>query len=187
LESFIKRHFLFAALVAFTAAANAAEFSGRVVGVADGDTVTVLDGANEQHRIRLAGIDAPEKRQPYGEHAKQHLSNLVYGKNVLVVWDKRDRYGRIVGRVLAPECDRSSCRYAIDAGLEQLKAGLAWHYKQYEKEQPVDERVRYSTSERDARARREGLWRDNDALPPWQFRHPTSSSAQTDRIASIAP
>ena len=156
----------------FAASANAGELIGRVIAVSDGDTVTVVDSSQVQHKVRLAGIDAPEKRQPYGQRAKQHLSDLVYGKNVAIVWDKRDRYGRIVGRVLAPQCDRVTCRYTIDAGLEQLKAGYAWHYKQYEKEQPVDERVRYSATEQDARSRREGLWREPDAVPPWQFRQP---------------
>lgn len=157
-------------------ALSAAELTGRVVGVSDGDTITLIDRAHDIHKIRLAGIDAPEKRQAFGERAKQNLSDLVYGKTVLVVWDKRDRYGRIVGRVLAPECDRNACRYAVDAGLEQLRAGLAWHYKQYEKEQRADERARYSSSEQEARARREGLWREPDALPPWQFRQPRAAA-----------
>ena len=167
------RHYIYLVALVFVAATtHAAELSGRVIGVSDGDTVTVLDTASQQHRIRLAGIDAPEKRQAYGERAKQHLSDLVYGKTILVVWDKRDRYGRIVGRVLAPECDGAACRYSVDAGLEQLKAGYAWHYKQYEREQALEERVRYSATEQEARSRREGLWRDPDAVPPWQFRHP---------------
>ena len=166
------RYVCLTALVFTFAAANAAELAGRVIGVSDGDTVAVLDAAQQQHKVRLAGIDAPEKRQPFGERAKQHLSDLVYGKTVLVVWDKRDRYGRIVGRVLAPDCERAACAYTIDAGLEQVKAGFAWHYKQYEKEQKPDERVLYSTSEQQARARRDGLWREPDAVPPWQFRHP---------------
>ena len=171
MESPIRHCILGIALLVLAGGAFAGELAGRVVSVSDGDTVTVLDDAREQHKIRIAGIDAPEKRQAYGERAKQHLSDLVYGKNVVVVWDKRDRYGRLIGRVLVHECDRAACRYAIDAGLEQLKAGLAWHYKQYEKEQKADERVRYSTTEAEARARRDGLWREPDAVPPWQFRH----------------
>ena len=70
-----------------------------MVGVADGDTVTVLDADKVQHKIRLAGIDAPEKSQPFGNRSKQNLSDLVFGKYVRVDWDKRDRYGRIVGKV----------------------------------------------------------------------------------------
>jgi endonuclease YncB( thermonuclease family) len=142
-----------------------------VIAVSDGDTVTLVDSAQQQYKVRLAGIDAPEKRQPYGHRAKQHLSDLVYGKNVVVIWDKRDRYGRIVGRVLAAECDRETCRHTLDVGLEQIRAGYAWHYKQYEKEQGLQERARYSETEQAARARREGLWREPDAVPPWQFRH----------------
>ena len=163
--------------------AVAAELTGQVVGVSDGDTVTVLDAAHQQHKIRLSGIDAPEKRQAYGERSKKHLSDLVYGKSVLVIWEKRDRYGRIVGRVLAPECN-PTCRYSRDAGLEQLKAGLAWHYKQYEKEQSLDDRAGYSSSEEQARSRREGLWKEPDAVPPWQFRRQTSLPA--DRLLAAA-
>lgn len=169
-------------LLTLCAAANAAELVGRVVSVADGDTITVLDSTHEQHKIRLSGIDAPEKRQAFGERAKQHLSDLVYGKDVLVVWEKHDRYRRIIGRVLAPECDRIACRYSLDAGLEQIKAGLAWHYKQYEREQPPDDRLKYAASEREARERREGLWRDPDSLPPWEFRH--HSATALERVAS---
>ena len=90
----------------------------------------------------------------------------------MVVWSKRDRYGRIVGRVLLQECTASGCAYTTDLGLEQLKAGLAWHYKQYAKDQPLGERVRYAWFEQQARARREGLWKEAVPVPPWQFRKP---------------
>ena len=165
--------------LALCGTAGATELFGKVVGVADGDTLTVLDDSHQQHKIRLSGIDAPEKRQAYGERAKQNLSNLVYAKAVLVLWDKRDRYGRIIGRVLALECDRPGCGYTIDVGLEQIKAGLAWHYKQYQKDQTPEDRVRYASGEQQARARHEGLWKEPDAVPPWAFRHP-------DRRASNA-
>jgi endonuclease YncB( thermonuclease family) len=130
--------------------------------------------------VRLAGIDAPERRQAYGDLAKQHLSSLVYGKAVVVAWDKRDRYGRIVGHVLARDCSGLTCRYSIDAALEQIKAGLAWHYKQYEKEQAPAERMQYAALEQEARTRRKGLWHDADPIPPWEYRHPSGSS---DRAA----
>ena len=148
------------------------------MGVADGDTVTVLESSDEQHKVRLAGIDAPERRQAYGERAKQHLSTLVYGKAVLVVWDKRDRYSRIVGRVLARDCSGLTCRYSLDAGLEQIKAGLAWHYKQYATEQPLAERMEYAALEQQARTRREGLWHDADPIPPWDYRHHSAASGR---------
>jgi endonuclease YncB( thermonuclease family) len=163
-------------LLQLCGAASAAQLFGKVVGVADGDTVTVLEESQQQQKVRLAGIDAPERRQPYGDRAKQHLSALVYGKTVLVQWDKRDRYGRIIGHVFASDCMGLACRYSIDAGLEQIKAGLAWHYKQYEKEQPPAERVQYAALEQRARARREGLWSDADPVPPWEYRHESRTS-----------
>lgn len=150
-------------------AARAAEIVGEVVAVADGDTLTVLDASREKHRIRLSGIDAPEKRQAYGERSKQHLATLVFRKTVRVVWDKRDRYARIVGRVLAAECE-AACPYTLDVGLEQIKAGLAWHYSRYAKEQPAAQRERYAETEQRARQRREGLWSDAHPIAPWDFR-----------------
>jgi endonuclease YncB( thermonuclease family) len=122
--------------------------------------------------VRLSGIDAPERRQAYGERAKRHLADLAYGKSAVVEWSRRDRYGRIVGRVLLRQCGGAECSYATDVGLEQLKAGLAWHYKQYAKEQPVGERVRYAWFEQQARAKREGLWKEPEPVPPWQYRKP---------------
>ena len=82
-------------------AAHADSLTGRVVGVADGDTITVLDAERQQYKVRLSGIDAPGEAQPFGERSKQNLSRLVFDKNVRVDWDKRDRYGRIIGKVWA--------------------------------------------------------------------------------------
>jgi endonuclease YncB( thermonuclease family) len=169
-------------LLLLSTTANSAQLFGKVVGVADGDTVTVLEESDQQHKVRLAGIDAPERRQAYGDRAKQHLWLLVYGKAVVVVWDKRDRYGRIIGRVIARDCSGLTCRYSIDASFEQIKAGLAWHYKQYEKEQAPAERMRYAALEQQARTRREGLWHDTDPVPPWEYRH---HSRPSDRAALL--
>ena len=143
-----------------------------MVSVADGDTLTVLDEAQRQYKIRLSGIDAPERRQAYGERAKQHLTALAHGKSARIVWDRNDRYGRLVGRVLVPECVGTHCAHTLDVGLEQIKAGLAWHYRRYAKEQAVRERWSYALNELEARARREGLWRDAEPVPPWQYRKP---------------
>jgi endonuclease YncB( thermonuclease family) len=79
--------------------AHADTLLGRVVGVADGDTITVLDADRQQHKIRLQGIDAPEKAQPFGQRSKENLSRLVFNKEVRVEWKKRDRHKRIVGKV----------------------------------------------------------------------------------------
>jgi endonuclease YncB( thermonuclease family) len=159
------------------ATAHAAELFGTVVAVADGDTLTLLDASRQQHKIRLSGIDAPERRQAYGERSKQHLAAMVFQKRARVVWDKRDRYGRIVGRVFAAGCDHADCAYSLDAGLEQIRAGLAWHYKQYQRDQSPLERARYAALEDEARARGEGLWQDAAPVPPWNFRRHTAASS----------
>src|SRR5690554_5839444 len=87
-------------LLAAVAGLEADDLRGRVVSVADGDTITVLDAGRMEHRIRLNGIDAPESRQPFSQVSRRQLSELVAGRDVLVVWDKRDRYGRLIGTVL---------------------------------------------------------------------------------------
>ena len=99
---------------------------GKVINVADEDTITVLDDTNTQHNIRMDGIDAPEKRQAFGNVFWESLAVQVVGQSVTVEWDKVDRYGRKVGKVLLAGLDRN---------LEQVKRGLAWHYKQYQGEQ----------------------------------------------------
>ncbi len=151
---------LFAAsAISFAAAAHTIE--GRVVVVSDGDTVTLLDGLNAQHRIRLAGIDAPEKAQAYGDAAKRHLSDLVFGETVTVEFEKHDRYGRIVGKIM---------KDGHDASLEQLRAGLAWHYKQYQRDQSRADRGAYARMEVEAQQAHSGLWRDPAPVAPWTWR-----------------
>ena len=159
-------------MLLLSSGAGAAEFNAQVVAIADGDTLTVLDAAHQQHRIRLSGIDAPERRQAYGERAKQHLASMAHGKLARIAWAKRDRYGRLIGRVLLAQCAQPECPYTLDLGLEQIKAGLAWHYKQYATEQPAGERSQYSRNEVEARARGDGLWRDPQPVPPWHYRKP---------------
>ena len=93
---------------------------GKVIGVQDGDTIEVLDSSKHSHRIRLAGIDAPEEAQPLGQRSKQNLSGLVFGKQVEVDGGKTDKYGRTLGKVVVN---------GADANLTQVKAGFASHYK----------------------------------------------------------
>jgi endonuclease YncB( thermonuclease family) len=142
--------------------ANADTVTGKVVGVADGDTITVLDDARIQHKIRLAGIDAPEKGQSFGQRSKESLSDLVFSKSVTVETDKRDRYGREVGKVMID---------GLDANLAQVNRGLAWHYKAYEREQSIVDRKLYAVAEKEAKAEKRGLWADLEPTPPWDFRH----------------
>lgn len=171
----------FALLCALTALAHAEVTEGKVIGVADGDTITVLDASKSQHRIRLQGIDAPESSQAFGARSKQHLSDLVFNKEVSVEWKKRDRYGRVLGKVLVG---------GRDACLAQVRAGMAWHYKYYQEEQSPEDRRLYAEAEREARAARRGLWAEPDPVPPWDFRRggrsatrpaPAVIRPQTDR------
>jgi endonuclease YncB( thermonuclease family) len=147
-----------------------ADVTGRVVGVSDGDTITVLDETKTPHKIRLAGIDAPEKGQPFGQNAKQHMSDLVYGKEVRLEGDKQDRYGRTVAKVWVTPVSCPNCPKTLDAGMAMLTVGLAWHYKKYQKEQSAEDRERYSFAEIEAKAKRAGLWADPDPTPPWEWR-----------------
>ncbi len=134
---------------------------GHVVGVSDGDTITVLDDTKQRHVIRLMGIDAPEKVQAFGQTAKQSLSDLVFDRDVSVTWFKKDRYGRTVGQVYVD--DKDVC-------FEQIKRGLAWHYKEYEREQSVEDRSRYADAEKNARIYKIGLWSDLTPINPSSFR-----------------
>jgi endonuclease YncB( thermonuclease family) len=148
---------------------------GKVVKIADGDTVTIVDDSGNKHRIRLAGIDAPEKDQPYGDVSTQHLAELVSGKTVTIEYKKRDRFKRIVGKVLVNPpgevfCLAIGCVKKIDVGLEQVKAGLAWHYKYYQMEQSEVDRRLYSEAELEARIKHLGIWKDEEPMAPWVWR-----------------
>ncbi|QXP92206.1 thermonuclease family protein [Methylococcus capsulatus] len=135
---------------------------GRVVGVHDGDTITVLDVSKKQHKIRFAQIDAPESRQDFGQASKQSLSDLVFGKQVTVEVETTDKYGRTVGKVLVG---------GTDANLEQVRRGMAWVYRQYAHDPD------YFAAEESARNAKTGLWSRPDAVPPWEFRHGAKGSA----------
>lgn len=137
-----------------------------IVGVADGDTVTARCD-DKTLKIRLAGIDAPEKSQPFGQASKQALARLVFGKEVKAECGKTDRYGRQICKLVL---------FGVDANLAQIKAGLAWHYKQYEREQSAQDRSLYEEAERTAKGTRSGLWLDPDSVPPWTWRREVRSS-----------
>ncbi|MCM3871714.1 MAG: thermonuclease family protein [Pyrinomonadaceae bacterium] len=152
--------------------ASSKSLAGRVVAIADGDTITILDIGRAQHRIRLTGIDAPESRQAFGTVSKQNLSRLIFGKLVIVEYNKLDKYGRVVGKVILD--GRDIC-------LEQVRAGLAWHYKQYEAEQDLEDRRSYGAAERAAREQALGLWKDVWPTPPWDFRRGRATSENPAR------
>ena len=141
--------------------AHESTLQGQVVRVADGDTVTVRDSRAKTHRVRLAGIDAPEQAQPHGAASREHLVQLVAGREVEVRYRKVDDYGRLVGTLwLAGQ----------DLNLTQLQAGLAWHYRHYQDEQPRAERLAYASAEAEARQAGRGLWQDPAPTAPWDFR-----------------
>lgn len=148
-----------AALSLLAGVSLAGEFTGKVVGISDGDTITVLRseaGGIARVKVRLAGIDAPEGEQAHGSKAKAALSKKVFGKAVRVVYTERDRYGRILGDVYLG-------RDWIN--LAMVSEGWAWHYKTYSKDRQL------ATEEGAARISRRGLWRDTSKpVPPWEYR-----------------
>lgn len=178
---------LLAALLAAPVAARAQELAGRIVGVIDGDTVDLLTASKDLIRVRLSGIDAPEKGQPFGQVAKRTLSDIVFDRQVVVDGTKRDRYGRLVGKLLVG---------GSDANLQIVARGLAWHFKRYEREQPEADRTTYAHAEAAARAGHLGLWADRQPVAPWDYRahkrqgdegHPAETASTKGAIGSPWP
>lgn len=136
----------------------------RVVKISDGDTITVIDENNVQTRVRLWGIDAPEKKQPFGEASRKHLAEKIAGENVRLESRGRDRYGRLLAVVWLGDENEN---------LRQVRDGYAWHYVQYAKKA-----TDYAAAEKQAREKRLGLWQEDDPTPPWTFRRrrPTKKS-----------
>jgi endonuclease YncB( thermonuclease family) len=142
--------------------AKAEVLIGKVIGITDGDTITVIDSDKTEHKIRLMGIDAPEKKQDFGNESKKALSNYIYQKEVTVEYKKQDRYKRKVGKVILDK---------QDICLQMINDGLAWHYKDYEKEQSKKDRDLYRQAELKAREAKIGLWQNNKVIEPSAFRH----------------
>lgn len=140
---------------------HAATLVGHVVGVTDGDTITVLDATQTQYKIRLSGIDAVEKSQDFGQVSKKSLSNLIYNKVVTIEYQKQDRYGRILGKVKINN---------VDVNLEQISLGMAWFYRKYQNELSQQDRLDYLHAEENAIKNRIGLWVDENPIPPWTYR-----------------
>jgi endonuclease YncB( thermonuclease family) len=136
--------------------AYAETITGRVVGVSDGDTLTILDSTNTQLKIRLAAIDAPEKAQPYGQRGKQKLSDLCFGKSASVQVISIDRFERPVGDI---DCA------GVNANEMMVQSGLAWIDPRYDKGHE-----HFYAIEEDARSVRRGLWADDNPTPPWEWR-----------------
>jgi endonuclease YncB( thermonuclease family) len=135
--------------------------SGIVVSIADGDTLMLLDAGRRQHKIGLTGIDAPESLQAFGQKSRAHLGSMVFNRTVTAECGKTDKY------------QRRLCKILVDGGdvnLEQIKAGMAWWYRDHALEQPVRDREDYEVAEFKAKSYRLGLWSDKNPLPPWKWR-----------------
>lgn len=142
----------------YCGSASAQTVSGRVVGITDGDTFTLLTTDNEQLKIRVAEIDAPERDQPYGNRSRQELSQLIFSKDVYLDIQVIDRYGRLIGRPMVGGKDMTA---------EMIRIGAAWVYRTYS-----DDKALYDL-ERSAKAAKAGLWGlpEYDRVPPWEWRH----------------
>ena len=159
-------------LLALSPVVFAADLTGRVVGISDGDTFTLLTSDKQQVKIRLAEIDAPESSQPYGSKSKQALSGLIFGSDVRVVVQTTDRYGRTVGRPYVGN---------LDVCKEMVRVGAAWVYKQY-----VVNRSLFDV-ENDARAARRGIWGlpESQQIEPWNWRRGISNTGKTPEGCNI--
>lgn len=154
--------------------ALAVSFTGKVITVIDGDTLDVLHN-NKPERIRLNGIDAPEKGMPYGQAAKEYVLDMAALKMVTVEVKDTDRYGRTVGDVILPD--------GRNLNRDIIKAGYAWWYQKYSNDASLGE------LEKGARIARKGLWRDPRPKPPWEWRAETRSndSDSREKLVSSVP
>ncbi|MBO5563729.1 MAG: thermonuclease family protein [Bacteroidales bacterium] len=134
----------------------AQHFSVKVIGISDGDTFTCINDDNLQLKIRINGIDAPEKRQAFGNKSKEFLSSLIFGKKISIDVQSKDGYGRYIAYVYSPE--------GKDVALLMLHEGMAWHFTKY------DNSKVYSDAENVARKAKRGLWTESSPIAPWDFR-----------------
>ena len=156
------RQFITGFAISLVLSVQADVLTGKVVGISDGDTITVLDATKTEHKVRLMGIDAPEKSQDFGNQSKRALSDYIYQKEVTVEYKKLDKYKRKVGKVIMDN---------QDVCLAMIELGMAWHYKDYEKEQSKTDRDLYSQAELKAREAKIGLWQASNPIAPSEFRH----------------
>ena len=175
----LKRLFLCLLLPALAGISHlciASPITGRVVGVADGDTLTILDNTQSQHKVRIGGIDAPERRQPFGARSKKSLSELAFNEHVIADCPKKDRYGRWVCKVTVG---------GVDVGLTQIQRGMAWWYEKYRSEQVAGDQATYSYAQSEARRMAIGLWSEPLPMPPWDYRKSTRAPKNPHRDTDI--
>ncbi|MDM0053917.1 thermonuclease family protein [Variovorax sp. J22R115] len=179
--------FLLTLVLTFPLGAFANPSTCLVVGVLDGDTVKArceVPGGYEEIKVRLNGIDAPEKSQPFGERAKQAMSDLVYMKEARLDCFKTDRYGRSVCKVMVAPASAPNGPKTLDAGLAMVTIGMAWWYRAYAREQSPQGQGQYEFAETEARAKHLGLWRDVQPTAPWDWRRrQRSQSAPSFKVS----
>lgn len=144
----------------FTGIASAEVLTGTVTSVYDGDTITLHTEAGTK-KIRLAGIDAPELKQPYGTESRDALRQDVLNQSVTVDTTKLDKYGRSVGKVLIA---------GEDINLKQVSRGIAWVYVKYLVELTAEDRLKYQTAQKEAQQGSLGMWSSDNLLEPWNYR-----------------
>ena len=149
------RSSLLAFLLTLSFAVSAVDLPGRVVRVVDGDTL-VIEAGDERRKVRLAGIDAPERDQLWGDASTRELRRQVAGRDVVVVWDKADRWDRLIGVIRLD---------GEGINLHMVDRGMAWHFKRYAREQTPEDRETYSAAEIAAQGARRGLWSDSTPVP----------------------
>lgn len=137
---------------------------GKVVGITDGDTFKMLVDDSVEYKIRLHGIDCPEKAQAFSQVAKKALSDMIFGQEIKVEYTKKDRYGRIIGKVYFGK---------LYVNEELIKQGMAWHFTKY------DQNTEWQNLEQEARAQKIGLWADSDPMAPWLYRENKKKQTQT--------
>ncbi|EBJ7698809.1 micrococcal nuclease [Salmonella enterica] len=143
-------------IILFSGSLCAAEIQGKVIRVLDGDTIEVLQ-SKKPVRIRLANIDAPEKKQPFGRCSTNQLKAFLAGQSVTVSYTQTDRYGRILGRVITAN--------GTEANRQQVLKGAAWVYDRYNTDNTLP------ALQREAQKQKRGLWADSNPVPPWEWRH----------------
>lgn len=143
------KQMLFLVLAALSLLAHPA----KVIKISDGDTITILTQQHEQIKVRLYGIDAPEKKQPYSKKSKQFLANLIAGEVVEVEENGKDRYKRAIGTIYLD---------GKDINAQMVANGYAWAYRKFSK--------KYTPQESKAKKQGLGLWRDKEPIPPWEWR-----------------
>ena len=169
----MKRLLLACTTLLIMTAAHAAEINGRVVGVSDGDTLTLLTAEKQQIKVRLSSIDTPEKAQPYGQKSRQALADLTFQKQAVLDVQDRDRYGRTVARVHVD---------GVDVNRKLVESGAAWVYRQYNRDQSLLQ------AEAEAKAAKRGLWAlpEAERMPPWEWRRGGQFATSKPRPVLVA-